>query len=101
VSLLNILVAVFMIFCSTGGLVAAFNAIINRKSARATEAQSVADVATAVNNLNADLRKEVRELKEAVIELTDTIDCLRPQMKLDPADDNRLRLITNKVKVLS
>lgn len=99
-TVLNIAIAVFMFFCSTGGLVAGFNAIINRKTARASEAQSVADVATAVNKLNFDLRTEMRELKDALVNLTDTLDILRPEMQLSPDSSDILRLVSNKVKVL-
>lgn len=98
-NLINVMIGLAAAFCTGGTGVAVVNALTGRSGRRAKEASSVADVAEAVNKMNFELRAEIRLLKTAVIELTDTIDELLPDMSLASEQKARLRLVNNKAKL--
>ncbi len=77
---LDLLIAIIAALCSGGVITALVQAVFQRGSVRAQAATSIADVAQAVNELNASLRKEIVDLKKELIKLTDAIDNALPTM---------------------
>ncbi len=106
-TVVNFIIAIVTIIFSSGLSIAVFNAIVGRNGRRASEAQSISDVAASVNVMNQDMRKEMRELKEAVIQLTDTIDQILDEWsnegdsRVSPSQKNRIRIANNRAKIAS
>lgn len=94
-----------------GGAVALIMSLINRKAdvkeqdAKTTETleRASASFRAEVRKENTDLKKEMREMKEAFIDLTDVLDELLPKMaaSLDAEDRMRLRTATSKARLLT
>lgn len=96
--IINILIVLLTTLCGGGVVGIVIQGMFSRNSDRANQAKSYSEVANSVNDMYIELRREIRELKEVVIELTDTIDELLPDMNLPSEQRARLRLANNKVK---
>lgn len=102
---INFLVVLLLALCSGGGAAAILQGVFSRKGRRADEAKSVADVATSVNQMYIGLQTEMREIKRAVIGLTDKLDDYLPKIAagepLTRDEAAALREANNRLKLVA
>lgn len=79
-----------------GVLVAVINGIFNRGGKRADAAKALTDATNSftdrVEAMNRSLHEEIRELKKAVLHLTDVVDELYPVVEMQLTEEQKKKL---------